>query len=100
MQGNWQRSLDIFLAAQMAGVPASPEAVVALMGAFEASSQTRPAAQLLEAHAQALGPPDLRVCHAVLRVYAKAGCWQRANTLWERVFRPGKLQADGNIARY
>ena len=84
---NCELALELFVGLQMAGAEASRSVVLALFGALESCSRARQAAQLLEAYQGVGHALDAAVIAAVLRVYAKAGSWQRAVALWEERFR-------------
>ena len=57
LQKQWQTALEVFLVAQMAGVEATPDTCIALLGAFEAAHQSLPAAQLLDSYTQVRHTP-------------------------------------------
>lgn len=52
VQGQWQQAVEVFISAQMAGVAATQELCLAMLGVLEACNQPVPAAQLLQEYPQ------------------------------------------------
>ena len=96
---NCERALELFLGLQMAGGEATRPVVLAMLAALEACTRARQAAQLLQSYQEAGNVADTAVVAAVLRVYAKAGSWQRAVGLWQERSRVAGSKPDAAHAQ-
>ncbi|CAL8462083.1 g1614 [Coccomyxa elongata] len=99
--GRWEDAVQLFLELQAAGTEATKAVCLALLAALEACGQARPALQLLDALSQAGNGPDRETQVAALRVCAKAGAWNAAVRIWEKLQgrgNPGATPPDGAAA--